>query len=338
MYVAAAVVAGAAIGAIGSSIAAKRQAKAIEGAADAQTSAAQYAADRQAEAMKEAANISASAQRYAADLAYKEWQEQLAREKPWYDAGEKGLNQLQYGLGLSNSGTGDKGYLLETFGEANPEYATAFNADKFEADPGYQFRLSEGMKALDRTAAARGNLLSGSTLKGAMTFNQGMASQEYQNAYNRYNTDQSNLYNMYTADQTSEYNRLAAMSGVGQVAAAQMNASGNNYTNMLTNAAQTDAATQAALVTGLANNQSNIATANAVNQGNASLAKANATASSYRAWGNALQQAVGGLANYYGGKSAAVNTNMGGSVVGGYSAPSSSQYTWGTGYTGNYHL
>ena len=37
---------------------------------------------------------------------------------------------------------------------------TPFGMDKFTQDPGYAFRLSEGMKALDRTAAARGGLLS----------------------------------------------------------------------------------------------------------------------------------------------------------------------------------
>jgi hypothetical protein len=61
-----------------------------------------------------------------------------------------------------------------------------FDMNKFEADPGYNFRLSEGLKALDRQAAARGGLMSGAALKAAGRYGQESASQEYGNAYNRY--------------------------------------------------------------------------------------------------------------------------------------------------------
>jgi hypothetical protein len=54
-----------------------------------------------------------------------------------------------------------------------------------QADPGYQFRLSEGLKALDRQAAARGGLISGSALKASQRYGQDMASQEYGQAYAR---------------------------------------------------------------------------------------------------------------------------------------------------------
>jgi hypothetical protein len=53
-------------------------------------------------------------------------------------------------------------------------------------DPGYGFRFAEGMKGLERSAAARGGLLSGATLKGITRYGQDMGSQEYQNAFNRY--------------------------------------------------------------------------------------------------------------------------------------------------------
>jgi hypothetical protein len=71
------------------------------------------------------------------------------------------------------------------------DYATAsqytpFGMPQFEADPGYQFRMSEGMKALERSAAARGILQSGGTLKDITRFGQDVASQEYQNAFQRY--------------------------------------------------------------------------------------------------------------------------------------------------------
>jgi len=125
------------------------------------------------------------------DSNYRIFQQQQALQEPWRQAGITALNKLQ-----------------------SPEMQyTPFTADKFTQDPGYAFRLSEGMKALDRTAAARGGLLSGATLKGAQRFNQDLASQEYQNAFNRYNTD----YNMRLGP-------LQTLAGYGQSAT-------NNLTN-----------------------------------------------------------------------------------------------------------
>lgn len=62
---------------------------------------------------------------------------------------------------------------------------TAPDPLNFQADPSYQFRLGEGMKALQRSAAARGTLLTGGTARALENYGQGAASQEYQNAYNR---------------------------------------------------------------------------------------------------------------------------------------------------------
>jgi hypothetical protein len=75
------------------------------------------------------------------------------------------------------------------------KYARDFSMSDFEADPGYAFRLSEGVKALDRSAAARGGLLSGAALKGSQRYGQEMGSQEYQRAYDRYQTNRANQLN-----------------------------------------------------------------------------------------------------------------------------------------------
>ena len=66
---------------------------------------------------------------------------------------------------------------------------TPFGMDQFQADPGYSFRMSEGLKALERSAASRGILSSGQTLKDITRFGQDAASQEYQNAFQRYLTE-----------------------------------------------------------------------------------------------------------------------------------------------------
>jgi hypothetical protein len=51
----------------------------------------------------------------------------------------------------------------------------------FQQSPGYQFRFNEGVRAIDNSGAANGNLLSGATLKGLTEFGQGIGSQEYGN-------------------------------------------------------------------------------------------------------------------------------------------------------------
>jgi hypothetical protein len=103
------------------------------------------------------------------------------------------------------------------------KYATAeYTPEMFAKgqDPGYQFRLKEGMQGLERSAAARGGLLSGGTLKGIQRYGQDMASQEYQNAFNR-----------YQAERTGTLNPYQSLAGVGQSTANTLGTMGMNYAN-----------------------------------------------------------------------------------------------------------
>ena len=165
--------------------------------ADAAKKAAQGIADANASSNQLMAQINAQNQ---------------ARQEPFYQAGLKALPA--YSQGVMPGGN-----LVRPFS----------NAD-FQADPGYGFRLSEGMKALDSSAASRGNLLSGATLKGAQRYGQGLASQEYQNAYNR-----------YTGDQATQRNALASLTGFAPTASSAMQAGdmayGSNAANLASNTA-----------------------------------------------------------------------------------------------------
>jgi hypothetical protein len=87
--------------------------------------------------------------------------------------------------------------------------------EQFQADPGYAFRMSEGMKGLERSAAARGGLLSGATLKGIQRFGQDLGSQEYTNAFNRYQTERN-----------ARLNPLQSLAGIGQTSTTQLGAAG----------------------------------------------------------------------------------------------------------------
>lgn len=76
-------------------------------------------------------------------------------------------------------------------------------------DPGYGWRLQQGAQAVQNSAAAGSGSLSGNALKDLMSYGQGEASQEYQNAFNRYQTQTGNIYQ-----------RLLGLTTLGQSAAA----------------------------------------------------------------------------------------------------------------------
>jgi len=87
-------------------------------------------------------------------------------------------------------------------------------------DPSYKFRVDQGNKAMERQLAASGKYLTPAASQALMELGQNMGSQEYQNAYNRFNTDQGNLYN-----------RLAGLAGMGQTQSGQVIGAGQNYAN-----------------------------------------------------------------------------------------------------------
>lgn len=107
-------------------------------------------------------------------------------------------------------------------GQERPDYFGSllqpFSAESFQTDPGYQFRQTEGQKAIERRLAAQGKTFSPEAAKALADYNQGLAAQEYGQAYNRYNIDQSNIYN-----------RLAGLMGAGQQQAGQLDVLGQNF-------------------------------------------------------------------------------------------------------------
>lgn len=116
----------------------------------------------------------------AMDLNTRTYNEQQGYQKPYWGTGVRALGQL------------------ETLGSDPSSIAN---------NPAYQFRLSEGQKALERSAAARGGLNSGGFMKGMARYSQGLASEEYGN----------------------QWNRLAQVAGMGQNSANSLGQLGSNY-------------------------------------------------------------------------------------------------------------
>jgi hypothetical protein len=127
------------------------------------------------EAAKSAAQTQAASADAATQLQRDIYNKFMEMNKPYYEAGVNALGQI-------------------TRGEVT-------------AEPGYGFRLGEGMKALERLQASRGNLLSGGAMKAGQRFAQDLASEEY----------------------GKSFNRLANIAGIGQTAASQAGAAGQNY-------------------------------------------------------------------------------------------------------------
>jgi hypothetical protein len=150
-------------------------------------------------ASRSAANTQADATKAAQDAQERMYEKQVQLNEPFRLAGVATNNRLMELLGIRSPTAAAGGTPSEFVTDPNSpdfgKYARDFSAADFTTDPGYAFRLSEGMKALDRTAASRGGLLSGATLKGAERYNQGLASDEYQRAYERYNTNRANQLN-----------------------------------------------------------------------------------------------------------------------------------------------
>jgi hypothetical protein len=189
-------------------------------------------------AAQNAAQTQADAADRASQVQYNEFQQQQANQQPWINAGASALpslSQLAYN---------------------KPQ----FTQQDFQnnMDPAYQFDLNQGLQAIQRSAAAKGGLMSGGTLKSLNDYAQGQASNEYQNSYNRFMNNQN-----------TQFNRLASLAGLGQTANGAIGQAGmnmaNNVGNNIMGAANASGAAQIAsgnaigstlgsLGTGLANN------------------------------------------------------------------------------------
>ena len=141
-----------------------------------------------ASASKSAASTQAASADHATELQERMFNKQLELQEPFRQSGINALNKIESG---------------DIMGAM---------------DPSYKFRLGEGMKALERSAAARGGLISGGALKAAQRYGQEFASNEFGNAYNR----------------------LASRAGFGQTASTNMGGAagqfGTNAGNLMTGA------------------------------------------------------------------------------------------------------
>jgi len=146
-------------------------------------------------------NKAANAQKNAADQSVAEQRRQYDQTRedlaPWRTTGGAALGRLADLYGVGPGGAKTEG-----------DYAG------FEASPGYQWRLDQGTQAAERSAAARGLLGSGATMKAVQRYGEGLASSEFENYANH----------------------LAGIAGVGQAATNTTAAAGQNAANNISSA------------------------------------------------------------------------------------------------------
>lgn len=140
---------------------------------------------------KSAAAQQAASQAQSMALQKQMFDIQNEQQKPYREAGYTALGDI----------AGMKPYLTQQF--TPQDFAAGI-------DPGYAWRLQQGQRAAQQQANVGSGLLSGNTLGGLQDYTQGQASQEYGNAFNRFQTQRSNIYNT-----------LASIAGLGQTAVNQ---------------------------------------------------------------------------------------------------------------------
>jgi hypothetical protein len=249
------------------------------------SSAQARAAGEATQAQKDIANEQVALQR-------EQYLKQLELNEPFRQAGLTGQNmllaQLQGGPYASAKFGGVEGY--------DPASAMRnFGAGDFQADPGYAFRLSEGLKGMNATAAARGGLMSGNALRAGQEYGQQLGSQEYQNAFNRYQANRAaqaqeygNAFNRFQTERTNTLAPLQSLAGVGQSASQQAQQASQNY------------------ATGASGALGNFGAA----QGSNIIGAGNARASGYVGGANAISSGLGQGLNFYQNQNYLNNLNL----------------------------
>jgi hypothetical protein len=144
---------------------------------------------------KMTADAAKSAARTQADAA----SAAMAQERAMYEQSREDLGPYR-----------ESGYTaLKDIERMKPFFTAQFGPEQFGQylDPSMAFRQRLGTQATERLANIGGGTLSGNTLRALTDYGQNLASTEYGNAFNRFQTERGNIYNT-----------LANIAGMGQSA------------------------------------------------------------------------------------------------------------------------
>lgn len=166
---------------------------------------AKDASKQQVKGQENAINAQMAMNRENIDFQNQLFNKQADLNKPWREQGLEALKRY----------------------DENPAFSFKMKDFNFEADPAYQFRQDEAQRAIERGASARGNIMSGGTDRGLMKYSQNLASQEYGNAFNRFNQSENQRFNREKSVYDANQNRNINMMNIGRGATAQTQQAGN---------------------------------------------------------------------------------------------------------------
>jgi hypothetical protein len=258
---------------------------AILGAAAITAGVGMYNAHETKVASRRAARAQTNAAKTASDTQLEMFNKSQDTQQPWIDTGKNALAQLNGNLQAGEYGkTFGQNFDWKDYGEYQAPGAFQFSANDMAQDPGVKFRMDAANQALERSASAKGGTLGGGQLRALSTLNQGLASQEFGNAYSRargaydadrtfganlfsqnrdaFNANQSARYGImndsrseFYNNQANSFNRLASIANVGQVGAGNVSAQQNALGQALANNALAAGNSRASGIMGAQNAQ-----------------------------------------------------------------------------------
>lgn len=260
---------------------------------------------------KEAARIQAQATKEAALIQKQSAADQIASQEKMYAMQQEYLKEEQgYNRNITAQNQANAQPYMEAGGKGLSALTDAtldpnswlnkkFTSADMDDDSGYQFRQEQGNKALNASLASSNGLLSGAAVKAAAAYNQGLASQEYQNSYTRF-ADQRN----------NRFNALNNLTNLG-VTGNQLYQSGSvrdTGGTTLANAAGQHSSAMSNTISNAANNQSNNILSGAQQQAQYALSKQSP-------WGTIGTIAGTAIGAYFGGPGGAqAGASIGGAI------------------------
>lgn len=214
------------------------------------------------QAQKSAANTQAASQQQAANLQAAQQAQTRADLAPYNQAGQNNLDAYGNWYKVTADQAG------QAFNLAQDHIPQAMTEANLIQTPGYKFNLSQGMRAVSNSNAAKGLGVSGAALQGAAGYATGLADQTYQQQF----SNQQSIYNDYSNQANTKLNQLnaiyaqiAAPVTTGENAAAQTGDLGYKSAaaigNNLTQAGNAQAAGQIGSATTISNGLTNASNA-----------------------------------------------------------------------------
>lgn len=155
-------------------------------------------------AASNASQAQINAEQNAMNLSNLRYSQNAPNYQPYLNTGNQANQQLAAGLG------------------PNGALGRQFTQTDFQQSPAYAFNMQQGLQAINNSASVRGGALSGGTMKAMSNYGQQNASNEFQNAYNRFTQNQQQNYAQLSGGAALGLNAATGLGNLGTNQVSQM--------------------------------------------------------------------------------------------------------------------